>query len=338
MRADPPHVLIVGAGFADLRCARALERLLGPGPNPGTCTAISGSSSTSAAPGPSPDPWGRNLHGLPAQIVTRGYHLSALPSLRSRTKAATDGLVHGFLGDDFVRTGLRGAKDRTLGAVGATDGHSGSARGGTTVVRRARRYYRLDIGLPLLPLRSHTAEEGDRGLGGNLLFEAANPCNAGAGQGSTEGGAVHSEATDKERRAQALQDQLRDLLCLAVVGDHLRWVLRGDRTEALASWLRTGTDRWRRGADVVATQMRELEAAPDARVRALARDIPFNWVPEGWMSGSDARRLMADRLKRVVAWTAARASAAAAGNDQNLFRQLADDLGDQSKALADIDA
>ena len=27
-------------------------------------------------------PLGHDLHGLPAQIVTRGYHLSALPSLR----------------------------------------------------------------------------------------------------------------------------------------------------------------------------------------------------------------------------------------------------------------
>ena len=64
-------------------------------------------------------PFGRNLHGLPAQILIRGYHLTAVPSLRARSKTATDWLVHACLGDDFVRTGLRDAMDGTLGAVDA---------------------------------------------------------------------------------------------------------------------------------------------------------------------------------------------------------------------------
>lgn len=62
-------------------------------------------------------PLGRNLHGLPAQIVTRGYHLGALPSLRSRSKAITDWLAHAVLGDDFVRIGLCDTQDGTLDAV-----------------------------------------------------------------------------------------------------------------------------------------------------------------------------------------------------------------------------
>jgi hypothetical protein len=33
-----------------------------------------------------------------------------------------------------------------------------------------------------------------------------------------------------------LQGELRDLLCLAVVGDNLRWVVRGDSGE-LGRWL-----------------------------------------------------------------------------------------------------
>lgn len=64
-------------------------------------------------------PLGRDLRRLPAQMVTRGYHLSALPSLRSRSKAAADWLVHACLGDDFVRIGLRDTQDGTLGAVDA---------------------------------------------------------------------------------------------------------------------------------------------------------------------------------------------------------------------------
>lgn len=64
-------------------------------------------------------PLGHNLHGLPAQILTRGYHLNALPSLRSRSKAVADWLIHACLGDDFVRTGLRDSDDGTLGAIKA---------------------------------------------------------------------------------------------------------------------------------------------------------------------------------------------------------------------------
>jgi NADH:ubiquinone reductase (H+-translocating) len=51
-------------------------------------------------------PLGRHLSGLPAQLVTRGYHLYALPSLRARMRTAADWLVHATLGDDFTRLGL----------------------------------------------------------------------------------------------------------------------------------------------------------------------------------------------------------------------------------------
>jgi NADH dehydrogenase len=62
-------------------------------------------------------PLGRDLTGLPAQVVTRGYHLSALPSMRSRGKAAASWLTHAVLGDDFVRVGLCDAAGATLDAV-----------------------------------------------------------------------------------------------------------------------------------------------------------------------------------------------------------------------------
>lgn len=71
-------------------------------------------------------PLGRSLQGLPAQVVTRGYHLAALPSLRARGKAAGSWLTHAVLGEDFVRVGLREAADGTLGALG-TQVHSLSA-------------------------------------------------------------------------------------------------------------------------------------------------------------------------------------------------------------------
>lgn len=51
-------------------------------------------------------PLGHELSGLPAQVVTRGYHLSALPTIRARGKAAANWLSHALLGEDFVRVGL----------------------------------------------------------------------------------------------------------------------------------------------------------------------------------------------------------------------------------------
>ena len=44
------------------------------------------------------------------------------------------------------------------------------------------------------------------------------------------------------------------------------------------------------------------EIAPDGRVRSLVKDLPLNWVPDGWLSGDDARRLIAARLALVAEW------------------------------------
>lgn len=49
---------------------------------------------------------GRHLAGTPAQLMTRGYHLYALPSPRARIRTASDWLMHAALGSDFTRLGL----------------------------------------------------------------------------------------------------------------------------------------------------------------------------------------------------------------------------------------
>jgi starvation-inducible DNA-binding protein len=107
-----------------------------------------------------------------------------------------------------------------------------------------------------------------------------------------------------------LQAELRDLLCLAVVGDHVRWVLIGDDGAELAAWLADATMRWRALADRVAQQLVTLGVAPDGRVRSLAQDIPLNWVPEGWLRADEARPLIAVRLHVVAGWAGQRRSQA----------------------------
>jgi hypothetical protein len=65
---------------------------------------------------------------------------------------------------------------------------------------------------------------------GDLLAQVVYPLGPHPG-GSTEKRSGQAKGTDE------LQRQLRDLLCLAVVGDHVLWVLTDDETAELAQWL-----------------------------------------------------------------------------------------------------
>jgi NADH dehydrogenase FAD-containing subunit len=65
-------------------------------------------------------PLGRHVTGIPVQMVTRGYHLYALPSARARVRAAADWLVHVTLSDDFTRPVLPDAMSGTLAGQQAT--------------------------------------------------------------------------------------------------------------------------------------------------------------------------------------------------------------------------
>ena len=105
-----------------------------------------------------------------------------------------------------------------------------------------------------------------------------------------------------------LQGELRDLLCLAVVGDHVRWVLAGDEVAELTQWLADAAGQWRTWADQVAKRLVVLGVAPDGRVRALAKDVPWNWVPDGWLQLDEARQLVGDRVSRVAGWARDRRS------------------------------
>jgi starvation-inducible DNA-binding protein len=111
-----------------------------------------------------------------------------------------------------------------------------------------------------------------------------------------------------DRGCDELQSELRDLLCLAVVGDHLRWVVTGRDGAELADWLADAVPRWRALADMVAKHLVALGVAPDGRVRSLAKDMPLSWVPDGWLATDEARRLLAQRLHIVAAWARERRS------------------------------
>ena len=130
----------------------------------------------------------------------------------------------------------------------------------------------------------------------------------------------------RARYESELQRQLRDLICLAVVGDHVRWVLTND--DELGDWLAEAAGEWRGWAEQVATQLVASDVAPDGRVRSLAKDIPLNWVPEGWLSGGVAQRLIAERLA-LVAERARYRHSQAKGADAELLDLVATGLETQ---------
>jgi starvation-inducible DNA-binding protein len=135
-----------------------------------------------------------------------------------------------------------------------------------------------------------------------------------------------TERVDQDLTIDEMQAELRDLLCLAVVGDHVRWVVTGDETAELAGWLTDAVARWRALADRVANHLVVLGVAPDGRVRSLAQDIPLNWVPDGWLRADEARRLMVDRLHRVAGRAGYRRSQAADAATAELFDAVCEGL------------
>ncbi len=140
---------------------------------------------------------------------------------------------------------------------------------------------------------------------------------------------------------EELQEELRDLLDLAVVGDHLRWVVVGDEAGELADWLADAVPQWRALAARVSRHLVTLGVAPDGRVRSLAKDIPLHWVPDGWLRPDVARRLLGDRLRIVGEWACYRRSQATDRDTVQLLDSVCSSLKAQAREaelmIADVE-
>ncbi|MFC1438501.1 NAD(P)/FAD-dependent oxidoreductase [Streptacidiphilus sp. N1-10] len=66
-------------------------------------------------------PLGISLSGLPAQVVARGYHVMALPTVTARTRVLVNWALNSVTGDDFVRTGFQQGRPATLQDFEHTD-------------------------------------------------------------------------------------------------------------------------------------------------------------------------------------------------------------------------
>jgi starvation-inducible DNA-binding protein len=141
-----------------------------------------------------------------------------------------------------------------------------------------------------------------------------------------------TELSDRGLADEELQDELRDLLALAVAGDHLRWVVVGDEAEELAEWLADAVLQWRVLADRVSQRLVSLGVAPDRRVRSLARDISLHWVPAGWLRPDEARQLVAYRLRTLGEWACYRQSQATDPDTVQLLDAVCLSLEAQTRA------
>ena len=70
-------------------------------------------------------------------------------------------------------------------------------------------------------------------------------------------------------------------------------------------------------------------------VRSLAKDIPIQWVPNGWLGRDDARRLIADRLRTIAEWTRYRRSQATARETVRLLDAVCVGLEAQARAWSE---
>ena len=68
-------------------------------------------------------PLGIELSGLPAQAVTRAYHLMALRTMVARFRTVANWGLNAVTGDDFLRTGFVSRRPATLRDMEATDAY-----------------------------------------------------------------------------------------------------------------------------------------------------------------------------------------------------------------------
>lgn len=146
----------------------------------------------------------------------------------------------------------------------------------------------------------------------------------------------HAETIDGTTHTVSVEDvqeELRNLLRLAVVGDHVRWVLKGEGSSELAAWLREAVSQWRAWAEVWAERMVQVDVAPDGRVKTLARDITRQWVPSGWLTVPDARDLLVVRLSELIERTKVCGPLTTVEDDQSRLAEVESGLEAQRRAL-----
>ncbi len=100
--------------------------------------------------------------------------------------------------------------------------------------------------------------------------------------------------------ADALQPTMLDLIDLHVIGKQAHWTVVGENFQPVHERLDILIDQWRLWSDSVAERIVILGSLPRGRAHdivTLGRDDEF---PVEWLNGSDAMRLVADRVENAA--------------------------------------
>lgn len=97
-----------------------------------------------------------------------------------------------------------------------------------------------------------------------------------------------------------LQDLLVDLVSLSLQGKQLHWHVQGPNFVAVHQQLDDIVDTARTAADEVAERSVTLGQPVDGTAEAVGKEHALPSLPEGWVTDTDAVRLAADAVERVV--------------------------------------
>jgi starvation-inducible DNA-binding protein len=97
-----------------------------------------------------------------------------------------------------------------------------------------------------------------------------------------------------------LQDELIDLVDLALIGKQLHWNVVGPRFRSLHLYLDELVDEWRLQADAVAERATALGFFPDGQCGTIAHKTEFKPLPEGAIPDSRVLHLLQQRVHAAI--------------------------------------
>ena len=100
--------------------------------------------------------------------------------------------------------------------------------------------------------------------------------------------------------AATLQPTMLDLIDLHLIGKQAHWTVVGERFQPVHERLDLLIDQWRLWSDSVAERVVILGSLPKGRAHDVANEGRIPEFPVEWLDGSDAMRLLADRVESAA--------------------------------------
>jgi starvation-inducible DNA-binding protein len=105
---------------------------------------------------------------------------------------------------------------------------------------------------------------------------------------------------DANKVAEALQPTMLDLIDLHMVGKQAHWTVVGESFQPVHERLDLLIDQWRLWSDSVAERIVILGSLPRGRAHDIVNLGQNAEFPIDWLDGSDAMRLVSDRVESAA--------------------------------------